>query len=72
MSSEGIIIVYLKEWYQNSIEKAKAEEDAAAEVASIITKDEPAIEGPTAVYPYDKKNYPIRNAENRKNSSEYE
>ena len=64
MSSEGIIIVYLKEWYQNSIEKAKAEEDAAAEVTSIITEDEPIIEGPTAVYPYDKKTYTIKNAEN--------
>lgn len=64
MSSEGIIIVYLKEWYQNSIEKAKAEEDAAAEVTSITTEGEPAIEGPTAVYPYDKKTYTIKNAEN--------
>ena len=64
MSSEGIIIVYLKEWYQNSIEKAKAEEDATTEVTSIITEDEPAIEGPTAVYPYDKKTYTIKNAEN--------
>ena len=57
-------MVYLKEWYQNSIEKAKAEEDAAAEVTSITTEDEPAIEGPTAVYPYDKKTYIIKNAEN--------
>ena len=64
MSSEGIIIVYLKEWYQNSIAEAKAEEDAAAEVVSVITEDEPVIEGPTAVYPYDKKTYTIKNAEN--------
>ena len=57
-------MVYLKEWYQNSIEKAKAEEDAAAKVTSITTEGEPAIKGPTAVYPYDKKTYTIKNAEN--------
>ena len=64
MSSEGIIIVYLKEWYQNSIEKAKAKEDTAAAVVPVITEDEPSIEGPITVYPYDKKTYTIKNAEN--------
>lgn len=64
MSSEGIIIIYLKEWYQNSIAKEKAEEDAAAAVTSIVTKDEPVIDGPKTVYPYDKKAYTIKNAEN--------
>lgn len=63
MSSEGIIIVYLKEWYRNSIADAKVEEDAG-KVDPIIPEDEPSIEGPTAVYPYDKKTYTIRNAEN--------
>ena len=63
ISSEGIIIVYLKEWYQNSIADAKAEEDAG-KVDPIIPEDAPSIEGPTIVYPYDKKTYTIRNAEN--------
>lgn len=63
MSSDGIIIIYLKEYYQNSIAEAKAEEDAAAEITSIITEDKPVIEGPSAVYPYDKKTYTIKNAE---------
>ena len=63
MSSDGIIILYLKEWYQNSIADAKAEEDAAAEVISILDETVPTIEGPSAVYPYDKKTYTIRNAE---------
>lgn len=63
MSSDGIIILYLKEWYQNSIADAKQEEDAAAEVTSIIPEDKPVIEGPSEVYPYDKKVYTIKNAE---------
>lgn len=63
MSSDGIIILYLKEWYQNSIAEAKAKEEAAAEVTSIINENEPIIEGPSAVYPYDKKVYTIKNAE---------
>ena len=63
MSSDGIIILYLKEWYQNSIADAKQEEDIAAEVTSIIPEDEPIIEGPSEVYPYDKKVYTVKNAE---------
>ena len=63
MSSDGIIILYLKEWYQNSIADAKVEEDAAAEVVSVVNKDKPIIEGPSMVYPYDKKTYVIKNAE---------
>ena len=63
MSSDGIIILYLKEWYQNSIAEAKQEEDAAVEVSSIVTENGAKIVGPTAVYPYDKKTYTIQNAE---------
>ena len=63
MSSDGIIILYLKEWYQNSIADAKAKEDTTAEVISVVNKDEPAIEGPSIVYPYDKKIYTIKNAD---------
>ena len=62
ISSDGIIIIYLKEWYQNSIAEAKAEEDAAIEVSSIISQNQAAIIGPTAVYPYDKKSYTVQNA----------
>lgn len=63
MSSDGIIILYLKEWYQNSIAEAKAEEDAIAKVENVTVDTEPTIEGPSAVYPYDKKTYTIKNAE---------
>ena len=63
MSSDGIIIVYLKEWYQNSIAEAKAEEDAAAPVPEGPGEDDPQIIGLTACYPYDKLTYTIENAE---------
>ena len=61
MSSEGIIIIYLKEWYQNSIEKAR-EEEIETENNPVIVKGEPYIEGPTTIYPYDKGIYTIKNA----------
>ena len=66
MSSDGIIILYLKEWYQNSIEQAKEEEDikTTANVTSVVNNNEPLIDGPISVYPYDKKTYTIKNAEN--------
>lgn len=63
MSSDGIIIIYLKEWYQNSIAEAKQEEDAEAEITGPVNENEVSIEGPAAVYPYDKKTYTIKNAE---------
>ena len=63
ISSDGIIILYLKEWYQNSIEDARNEEDAVTEVTSVTIETNPIIVGPTAVYPYDKKAYTIKNAE---------
>lgn len=63
MSSDGIIIVYLKEWYQNSIAEAKAEEDAEIPPKPEPAEDEPQIVGPTACYPYDKLTYTIENAE---------
>jgi len=64
MSSDGIIIVYLKEWYQNSIAEAKAEEDAATPVPEEPGENDPQIVGLTACYPYDKLTYTIENAEN--------
>lgn len=63
MSSDGIIIVYLKEWYKNTIAEEKAAEDAEIPVPDPIPEDQPVIVGPAAVYPYDKKTYTIENAE---------
>jgi len=63
MSSDGIIIVYLKEWYKNSIAEARDEEIAKEEVVKITDEKEVSIIGPTIVYPYDKKSYTIHNAE---------
>ena len=62
MSSDGIIILYLKEWYQNSILKEKSEEDINTEIPKAIEEAETMILGPTKVYPYDKKVYTIQNA----------
>ena len=64
ISSDGIIIVYLKEWYENSIAEAKAIEDKELNKQrddkwKIV---EPWIEGPEKVYPYEKKTYTIINA----------
>lgn len=64
ISSDGIILVYLKEWYNNSIQEARDEEDAETVSGNELGANIPAIIGPTAVYPYDKKSYTIENAEN--------
>ena len=74
MSSDGIIIIYLKEWYKNTIQEQKEEEEKQnAESAvsdeetvnnDIIDVSLPTIIGPAAVYPYDKKTYIIENATN--------
>lgn len=53
MSSDGIIIIALKEWYQNTIAETAAQEDMP-EVTS-------AIVGPSAVYPYETIIYTIDN-----------
>ena len=63
MSSDGIIIVYLKEWYNNTIAEEKEKEDAESAIEDPVSVVLPAIIGPTAVYPYDKKTYTIENAE---------
>lgn len=65
MSSDGLIIVALKEWYQNTIEDLVEEEKKEQEVED--SKEEeitsPYIEGDAVVYPYDEKTYTIKNAE---------
>lgn len=53
MSSDGIIIVALKEWYQNSIAEAAAKE--------IEPAPKSVIAGPATVYPYDTVTYSIDN-----------
>lgn len=63
MSSDGIIIMALKEWYQNSIADAKAEEDKEKEQPVIIKKGQPYIDGDSIVYPYQTKEYKIVNLE---------
>lgn len=64
MSSDGIIIVFLKEYYNNSIQDAKNAEDAENAPQETKITDLPVIIGPSAVYPYDKKTYIIENANN--------
>lgn len=63
MSSEGIIIVALKETYTNSVEE-KIEKEKEEEVSQqSFNKKAPYIEGFTTVYPYDELIYTIQNAE---------
>lgn len=64
-STEGIIRVLLKEYYNNTIKeeieeetKKKQEEDKV-----VISKGQPFIEGDTIVYPYDEIEYIIKNTE---------
>lgn len=60
MSVEGIVMVALKEYYQNTIEKAVEEEKKEAEAAIPETDTRlPHITGDTEVYPYDTKVYTI-------------
>ena len=67
MSSDGIITMYLKEWFQNTIknEVEKEQEDKKQDEPD-HKEDEPYIEGETKIYPYDEKEYTIKNAEGGK------
>lgn len=58
MSQDGIIIVALKETYENSIEKAVEKE----KVDTYVDLTQPYIKGPDIVYPYDVVTYYIKNA----------
>lgn len=58
MSVDGIVMVALKEYYRNSIEKA-LEEEAEAHAPQVDTRL-PHITGDTEVYPYDTKVYTIQ------------
>lgn len=59
MSQDGIIIVALKETYENSIEDAVEKE----KVDTYIDLTQPYIKGPGTVYPYDVVTYYIKNVE---------
>ena len=58
ISQDGIIIVALKETYENSIEKAVEKE----KVDIYVDLTQPYIKGPETVYPYDVVTYYIKNA----------
>lgn len=66
MSSDGIIIIALKEHYQNTIqdkedEKKKEAAEAVEKQSSKIPKKQPIILGPNIVYPYDECSYSVEN-----------
>lgn len=65
-STDGILEVHLKEWYQNTIQDKELEAQAKKEEETPdIEIDEtlPLIKGDAVVYPYDTKEYTIQNAE---------
>ena len=62
ISSDGIIIIALKEYYQNTIEKELLkEEKEQSNNEEEIDENEIYIDGESIVYPYDKKIYTIKN-----------
>lgn len=62
MSVEGIVMVALKEYYNNSIEKEIEKEKETINENTVLNNS--AIKGPTIVYPYDLVTYAIENAKN--------
>ena len=65
ISTEGILEITLKEYYQNTIqEKAEEEKKELEAQKPEVDKTLPHIEGDAIVYPYDEKKYRIKNAEN--------
>lgn len=58
ISQDGIIIIALKETYENSVEKAVEKE----KVDTYVDLTQPYIKGPGTVYPYDVVTYYIKNA----------
>jgi hypothetical protein len=62
MSSEGIMIIALKETYTNTVEEKIEKEKEEVSQQSFNTKA-PYIEGFTTVYPYDELVYTIQNME---------
>lgn len=65
ISTEGILEVTLKEYYQNSIqEKAEEEKKELEAQKPEVDKSLPHVIGDAIVYPYDEKKYKIENADN--------
>lgn len=65
-STDGFIVVLLKEYYKNTIaEQIQEEKDSKqTEEDTTIIEGQAYIEGPTVVYPYDEVSYKIINASN--------
>lgn len=63
ISSEGLIIVALKETYTNSIAEEIEKEKENIEEPELLDNSMPYIDGYTTVYPYDELVYTIQNAE---------
>lgn len=63
LSTEGIIRVLLKEYYNNTIEKEIEKEKEEEENKVVIDENQPYISGSKLVYPYDEIEYIINNAE---------
>ncbi len=62
ISVEGVILVYLREYFNNSIEDAVQEEKELLEAVTEIKPDEaPCVIGPNKVYPYEIYQYCIQN-----------
>ena len=64
INAEGIIIVYLKEWFKNTIAEEKEKEDAEKVDNVQPISNEGFISGPAALYPYDTAIYKINNIDN--------
>lgn len=65
-STDGFIVVLLKEYYKNTIaDEIKEEKESQKEdIDTDIIEGQTYIEGPIVVYPYDEVSYKIINAEN--------
>ena len=63
-STDGFIVVLMKEYYKNTIEEqvAKEKEDLKTNQNDNVITGTTFIEGPTTVYPYDEVIYKIENA----------
>ena len=63
VSTDGIIQVSLKEYYQNSIQKEVAEQKETLKARAVEPAIQSAIIGEVTVYPYDELTYTIENYE---------
>lgn len=63
VSTDGIIQVSLKEYYQNSIQKEVAEQKETLKARAVKPAIQSAIIGEVTVYPYDELTYTIENYE---------